>query len=74
MYSKTVTAFNDVLAIHWNGSVWVSPCNGQQHARAWSAMRAELTRYFSDSGEDTASSSVQEQIEDLLSQMVDAAE
>ena len=49
--TKTMNVSGDKLKIHWDGNVWVAPCNGTQHARAEAAMRQELYRYLSDCDE-----------------------
>lgn len=63
MYSKRVNVCGDVLEVYWDGNVWVSPSNGQQHSRARDAMRHELTVYFQACGEDVENN---EELEDLL--------
>lgn len=68
-YDKSVTVGGDVISIRWSGSVWVSPSNGTQHGRARDAMRAELERYFRDSGYDTDEPETEDRIEDLLAHM-----
>ena len=52
MYSKSVSVYGDELCVNWTGSVWVSPCDGQQHSSDRQAMRTELEAYFSACGED----------------------
>lgn len=69
MRSETVDVFGDILTVCWDGNVWVSPCNGQQHSSATEAMRQELTRYMRDCGEDADSEDIQEKIEGYMSQM-----
>jgi hypothetical protein len=73
METKQVNVNGDMIEIHWDGNMWVSPSNGRQHARAADAMRAELEKYFRDCGEDIEDEDVSEQIDGYLSQMVDAA-
>ena len=69
MTTKTVNVCGDVLEIHWTGSVWVSPHNGQQHSRDTQAMRSELEAYFRSCGDDLDDEDVQQSIADYLSQM-----
>lgn len=71
-HSKVVDVFGDKLAVHWDGNVWVSPHNGQQHSRAEHAMRSELEAYFWACGDDIEDDEVAEQIDGYLSQMEDA--
>jgi hypothetical protein len=54
MKTKTFDFFGDVLAVNWTGSVWVSPVNGQQHARPAAAVRAECEAYLQAGGNDPA--------------------
>lgn len=64
--SKTATlnVNGDILTVEWNGSVWVAPVNGTQHARAEQAMRAELEAYLESCGETVAE--MDDDIYDLL--------
>ncbi len=68
-HDKTVTICGDVLGIYWTGSVWVSPCNGQQHSSARAAMRAEIERYYTDCGDDIDNPNTAAEIDGYLSQM-----
>lgn len=38
--------FGDILNVRWNGNVWISPCNGQQHSRREDAVREECGHYL----------------------------
>ena len=49
--TRTVTVGGDVLQVEYEGSMWVSPCNGQQHATAADAMRCEVVAYLRSCGE-----------------------
>jgi hypothetical protein len=66
-HKATLNMSGDILTVEWTGSVWESPCNGQQHARRNDAMRAELERYLRDCGEDT--DAMEEEIEGYLSEI-----
>jgi len=70
--AKVVDVFGDKIRVYWDGNVWVSPCNGQQHSREEEAMRGELTAYFRWCGEDVDSEETAEEIDGYLSQMTDA--
>lgn len=70
-YTKTVDVCGDRLSVRWDGNVWVSPHNGQQHSRDTQAMRSELVAYFRTCGDDVESAATQEQIEGYLGQMAD---
>lgn len=50
--AKTVDVFGDILEVEYNGSVWTSPYNGQQHSTGREAMEAELRAYYRASGDD----------------------
>ena len=69
MITKTVSVFGDKIKVYMLGSIWVSPCNGQQHPEARDAMRVELERYFLSCGDDVESEEIREQIAGYLSQM-----
>lgn len=43
--------FGDQLDVIWDGNVWVSPCNGQQHSVIGSAIRTECGAYLAACGE-----------------------
>ena len=62
----TLDCFGDTLEVIWDGNVWVSPVNGQQHSYRNAAMRAELVAYCAACGEDVDDSDMAEEIEDLL--------
>lgn len=66
---ETLDVCGDTLEIQWTGSVWVSPCNGRQHASKYDAMRDELEAYLGASGEDVSDSAVIEQIDGWLSNL-----
>lgn len=51
MNQATINVCGDVLTVMWDGNVWVSPANGQQHSTVRAAMRAELAHYLVASGE-----------------------
>jgi len=70
--TKTVSVFGDELRVSWDGNMWVSPSNGQQHVYAESAMRTELEAYYAACGDDVESDEVAEQIDGYVSQMADA--
>lgn len=42
----------DILDVEWNGSVWIAPSCGSQHAHAADALRVEISRYYRASGDD----------------------
>lgn len=42
--------FNDLLTVHYTGSTWISPCNGQEHARHQQAVQAECKHYLESCG------------------------
>ena len=65
-HKATLDAFGDTLEITWDGNVWVSPVNGQQHSSRRDAMEAELRAYYSASGDDPDSEESAEQIAGLL--------
>ena len=71
-HEKTVDVYGDKLKVRWDGNVWVSPHNGQQHSRSTDAMRSELEAYFLACGEDVEDEQTAEEIEGYLSQMADA--
>lgn len=66
---KVVHVHGDMIEIHWDGNMWVSPCNGRQHSSARDAMRAELERYYTDCGEDVEDEATADEIEGYLSRM-----
>lgn len=45
-HTATLDCFGDTLEIVWDGNMWVSPVNGQQHSSRREAMRTELEFYF----------------------------
>ena len=49
--TRTVTVSGDVLEVEYQGSMWVSPSNGQQHTTAVDAMRCEVVAYLRSCGE-----------------------
>lgn len=67
--NKTLTVCGDKLEIEWNGNVWVSPINGQQHSSARDAMRTELEKYMLSCGKDIDSDEMVEKIDGLLDTM-----
>lgn len=71
---KSVNVCGDELRVHWDGNVWVSPHNGQQHSRATHAMRSEIEAYFIACGEDIDDEAISDQIDGYLSQMTDASD
>jgi hypothetical protein len=71
---KAVDVCGDKLTVAWDGNVWVSPHNGQQHSRAEHAMRSELEAYFRSCGDDIEDEETAEEIDGYLSQMVDDSE
>jgi len=72
--TKIVNVCGDELAVCWDGNVWVSPHNGQQHSRAEHAMRSELEAYFMACGDDVEDEEIAEQIDGYVTQMADAQE
>ena len=54
METRNFDFFGDSLTVTWTGSVWISPCNGQQHSRLAGAVRAECESYLSACGADAA--------------------
>lgn len=48
--TATLNVNGDILTVEWNGSVWMAPVNGTQHARVEQAMRAELEAYLESCG------------------------
>jgi hypothetical protein len=68
---KTLNVCGETLYVEWNGSVWVSPSNGRQHAKASEAMVEEVTEFFSASGEDMDDPDVISRIADYVSQLRD---
>lgn len=68
--TKTVTIFGDVLEVRYNGNMWVSPHNGQQHSRAEYAMRSEIEAYYSSCGDDPKDEKRTAEIDGYVSQMV----
>lgn len=65
----TIEVHGETLMIHMQSGMWISPCNGQQHVSDRSAMRAELRRYYRDSGDDVDDDEIQDKIERLLDQV-----
>ena len=65
-YSATVDVFGDTLEVAWNGNVWVSPVNGQQHGSRREAMETELRIYFQSCGCDPDAQEYADQIADHL--------
>jgi hypothetical protein len=51
-HKATLDCFGDTLEIVWDGNVWVSPVNSQQHGSRRDAMKTELEFYFRSSGDD----------------------
>lgn len=56
MTRETITFdfLGDALEVIWDGNVWVSPCNGQQHSLIGHAVRAECEYCIRASGDDPA--------------------
>lgn len=48
----TTTLFSETLSVEWDGNVYVSPSNGQQHARIADAMRVECEALVLSGGDD----------------------
>ena len=71
--TKTVEIFGDTLKIEWNGNVWVSPVNGQQHSSSRDAMETELRAYYRASGDDPDEQEIADQITAHLSSMRESA-
>jgi hypothetical protein len=71
--TDTLTAriFGETLEIRWDGNVWVSPSNGQQHAHARDAMRTEAESLIRESGDDPDEDRMRTAIEFALSKMAD---
>lgn len=45
--------FGDTLVVHWDGNVWLSPSNGQQHSTIGEAVRAECVAYLRSCGDES---------------------
>ena len=73
-YTATFDFFGDTLAVRWDGSVWVSPSNGQQHARQADAVRAECEISILASGDDPRgfAAAIQDAIDDAAERQVPA--
>lgn len=71
MKTATVKVFGDILEVIWNGNVWVSPTNGQQHSRRREAMATELRFYFEAGGDDPDDEETAEEIEGYLDNIQD---
>lgn len=52
MDGKSINVCGDILTVVWNGNVWVSPSNGQQHSRYTAALAVELEEYEESCGVD----------------------
>lgn len=68
-HKETVDVFGDSLEVNWDGNVWISPVNGQQHSSSRAAMETELRAYFRSSGDDPDEPAFAEQIEGYLDGM-----
>ena len=51
-YKATMEIFGDTLEVIWDGTVWMSPHNRQQHSTSREAMEAELRVYYRACGDD----------------------
>ena len=49
--ASTFDFFGDPLEVMWDGNVWVSPSNGQQHSRIGHAVRTECEFYLRSFGQ-----------------------
>lgn len=67
--TESVDVFGDSIEIHYDGNMWVSPHNGQQHSDASDAMRSELAAYYLASGDDPDSPEIAAEIEAYASQV-----
>ena len=70
-HTVTTDVYGDRLEVYWDGNIWISPVNGQQHSYRNDAMRTELESYFCTCGEDPDSEDISDQIESLLADLVD---
>ncbi len=46
--SSSINISGDILTVEYDGTMWISPCNGQQHATEDTALRTEVARYLAD--------------------------
>ncbi len=64
--TSTVSIFGDTISVHYDGTMWISPANGQQHPTAYEAMDTELRLYYSSCGDDPDSTEIADEITSLL--------
>ena len=50
--TMTTNCCGDILRVKYDGTMWVSPTNGQQHISAKRALRVEIEMYLLACGED----------------------
>lgn len=69
--TMVVDIHRDILAVHYDGVRWISPCNGQQHPSPEDAMLQEVTSHFLSCGEDVTDQDVQDEIASYVAEMED---
>lgn len=74
MTTYITDCMGDILRITYDGHMWVSPHNGQQHTSPERAMRSEVSAYYRSCGEDVEDAAVIDEMEALISDMSSDAE
>lgn len=67
---KRITVWGETLTVAYTGGSWVSRCNGQQHARAADALRAEARELALAGGDQPDEPKIAAEIEAAIAQAV----
>jgi len=62
----TLRVFGDTLEVFWDGHAWAGPADRSRHSECRDAMRVELERNISASGDDPAGFRVEDMLDCIV--------